>query len=129
MRINWQIAGWSAGAVAFAAVVATAAAIGPVWAPQTQTPVSEDTGVHLIEPAAPVAETPAPTPTPTAAPVPVAETAAPVPPPAPEPIRCPAGSTANSSDGVNDTSCYPTICYSILVPDPAHPECDKAFKP
>lgn len=45
------------------------------------------------------------------------------------PIRCPAGSTANSNDGVNDTSCYPNICFSIVVPDPAHPECDAPFRP
>lgn len=45
------------------------------------------------------------------------------------PIRCPAGSSANSNDGVNDTSCFPTICFGITVPDPAHPECNVAFKP
>lgn len=60
---------------------------------------------------------------------------APPPPPAPEPpaqsgpIRCPAGSSANSNDGVNDTSCFPNICFSIVVPDPAHPECDAPFRP
>jgi len=45
------------------------------------------------------------------------------------PIRCPAGSSANSNDGVNDTSCFPDICFHIPIPDPAHPECDTAFKP
>lgn len=45
------------------------------------------------------------------------------------PIRCPAGSSANSNDGVNDTSCFPNICFGITVPDPAHPECNVAFKP
>ena len=45
------------------------------------------------------------------------------------PIRCPAGSSANSNDGVNDTSCFPNICFTIQVPNPAHPECDVAFKP
>lgn len=45
------------------------------------------------------------------------------------PVRCPAGSTANSSDGINDTSCFPDICFTITVPDPAHPECDTAFRP
>lgn len=45
------------------------------------------------------------------------------------PIRCPAGSTANSNDGVNDTSCFPDICFSIVVPNPDHPECDTAFRP
>lgn len=82
MRINWQIVGWSAGAVTFAALVATAAAIGPIWAPQAEAPATEDTGVYLVDPAEPVVET-APTPTPTVAPAPVAETTAPVPPPAP----------------------------------------------
>jgi len=46
-----------------------------------------------------------------------------------DPVRCPAGSSANSSDGVNDTSCFPNICFSIAVPDAAHPECDVAFRP
>lgn len=45
------------------------------------------------------------------------------------PIRCPGGSLANSSDGVNDTSCMWEVCFSITVPDPAHPECDAAFRP
>jgi len=45
------------------------------------------------------------------------------------PVRCPAGSQANSNDGTNDTSCFPVICFGITVPDPAHPECDVAFKP
>lgn len=47
----------------------------------------------------------------------------------PAPIRCPAGSVANSNDGVNDTSCFPEICFSIVVPNPEHPECDVAFRP
>ncbi len=82
MRINWQIVGWSVGGVAVAAAVATAAAIGPIWAPQTST--TEDTGVYLIEPAAPAVESTAtPTPTPTPTPAPVSETTAPVPPPPP----------------------------------------------
>lgn len=45
------------------------------------------------------------------------------------PIKCPPGSLANSNDGVNDTSCFPEICFSIMVPDPNHPECDVAFRP
>lgn len=45
------------------------------------------------------------------------------------PIRCPAGSSANASDGVNDLSCFPDICFTITVPDPSHPECDVAFRP
>jgi hypothetical protein len=45
------------------------------------------------------------------------------------PVKCPAGSQANSADGPNDTSCFPNICFSIAVPDPSHPECDVAFKP
>lgn len=44
-------------------------------------------------------------------------------------IKCPAGSTANSGDGGNDTSCFPTICFHISLPDPAHPECVTPFKP
>lgn len=50
--------------------------------------------------------------------------------PAPSgPIKCPAGSQANSGDGGNDTSCFPDICFHITLPDPAHPECVTAFKP
>lgn len=45
------------------------------------------------------------------------------------PVLCPGGSTANSSDGYNDTSCLPDICFSIAIPDAAHPECDAAFRP
>ena len=45
------------------------------------------------------------------------------------PVKCPAGSQANSGDGVNDTSCFPEICFHITLPDPAHPECVTAFKP
>lgn len=49
------------------------------------------------------------------------------------PIRCPAGTQANSNDGNenggNDTSCFPDICWTIPVPDPAHPECDYAYPP
>ncbi len=58
-----------------------------------------------------------------------ATVASPPPPPPPAAVKCPAGSTANSNDGRNDTSCYPNICFTIPVPDPAHPECDQAFKP
>lgn len=45
------------------------------------------------------------------------------------PVKCPAGSQANSGDGGNDTSCFPEICFHIVLPDPAHPECVTAFKP
>lgn len=45
------------------------------------------------------------------------------------PIKCPAGSSANSGDGQNDTSCLPDICFHIALPDAAHPECDVAFRP
>ncbi|WP_157813973.1 hypothetical protein [Microbacterium sp. BR1] len=45
-----------------------------------------------------------------------------------EPVRCPAGSTANSSDGVNDTSCFPEECQ-FAVEGPPRPQCDTAFRP
>lgn len=45
------------------------------------------------------------------------------------PIKCPAGSSANSGDAGNDTSCFPNICFHIVLPDPAHPECVTPFKP
>lgn len=45
------------------------------------------------------------------------------------PIRCPVGSQANSGDAGNDTSCLPVICFHIVLPDPAHPECNTPFKP
>lgn len=55
---------------------------------------------------------------------------APAPPPPPAPaVMCPAGSSATSSDGYNDTGCLPDICFSIMLPDPAHPECDEPFRP
>jgi PKD repeat protein len=56
--------------------------------------------------------------------------APPPPPPAPSgPDRCPAGTTVNSNDGTNDTSCLPNICLGLTLPDPAHPECDYAYPP
>lgn len=45
------------------------------------------------------------------------------------PVKCPAGSQANSGDGPNDTSCLPEICFHIQLPDPAHPDCETPFKP
>lgn len=45
------------------------------------------------------------------------------------PVRCPAGSTATESDGTNDLACLPDVCFTIAVPDPAHPECDRSFRP
>jgi hypothetical protein len=43
--------------------------------------------------------------------------------------HCPAGSQANSGDASGDTSCFPEICFHIVLPDPAHPECVTPFKP
>lgn len=39
------------------------------------------------------------------------------------------GSQALTGDAGNDTSCLPTICFHITLPDPAHPECAAPFKP
>ena len=44
-------------------------------------------------------------------------------------IKCPVGSSANSGDAGNDTSCFPNICFHITLPDAAHPECVTPFKP
>ena len=44
-------------------------------------------------------------------------------------IKCPAGSQANSGNAGNDTSCFPEQCFRMVLPDPAHPECDTPFKP
>lgn len=140
-RRSWVATGFS--------VVAVAAIVGGVYASTSavQRPAVESPTI------APIMQTSTPTPTltPSATPTPepVAEVVAPAPeapveqapveeqkvedpappPPPPAPVRCPAGSSANSSDGVNDTSCFPDICFNIAVPDPAHPECDVAFKP
>ena len=105
------------------------------------TPVATDTPASTA-PAAPAAPAPAPA-TPVVAPAPAATatataTATPAPKAitapvvvAPAPVKCPAGSSANSNDGTNDTSCYPDICLSpgMVIPDPAHPECNAPFKP
>ena len=126
------------------AVVIAAAIVGGVYAVTTAIPrPAADTPqvatvVDTMTPSPTPTATPTPTPTTTVAPIvetpapaatqePVKEQAKPAAPPAPK--KCPAGSTANSSDGTNDTSCLPTICFSIAVPDPAHPECDTPFKP
>jgi membrane protein involved in colicin uptake len=45
------------------------------------------------------------------------------------PVRCPAGSQANSGDASGDTSCFPNICFHFPLPDPNHPECVTPFKP
>lgn len=97
-----------------------------------EAPVKVEPTVEPVVPPAPVEAAPAtvePAPF-VAAPAPVA---APVAPPAPAPapvaIKCPAGSTSNGSDGFNDTSCYPDVCFTIVVPNPAHPECDAPFRP
>jgi len=45
------------------------------------------------------------------------------------PTRCPAGSQANSGDASGDTSCFPEICFHLVLPDPAHPECVTPCKP
>lgn len=50
-------------------------------------------------------------------------------PAAPAQTHCPAGSQANSGDASGDTSCFPEICFHIVLPDPAHPECVTPFKP
>lgn len=60
------------------------------------------------------------------------EEAAPPPPaPAPAPpVLCSSiGAVPVASDGYNDTSCTWEVCYSISIPDPAHPECDANFRP
>lgn len=44
-------------------------------------------------------------------------------------IKCPAGSTADAGNAGNDTSCFPDICFRIMLPDAAHPECVTPFKP
>ncbi len=69
-------------------------------------------------------------------PVPVAEApAAPVveeAPAEPEPSGpdlCPPGTQANSSDGYNDTSCFPDSCYVGPVSNETHPECVTAMPP
>ena len=101
------------------------------------TPSSAATDTTVSTPApvapAPAAQQAAPQQIAAPAPAPVVVAPAPAPAPAPAipPVRCPAGSSANSNDGVNDTSCYPDICLSpgMIIPDPAHPECDAPFKP
>ncbi|WP_156454742.1 MULTISPECIES: hypothetical protein [Microbacterium] len=128
-------------------VVAVVAVAGGAYALITNLPRLEEqvaTTVSIVDTTTP-SPTPSPTPSLTSTPVEQVSTPTPSPSvtqappttqkkqnPAPAtkaPIRCPAGSSANSNDGVNDTSCYPVICFSIAVPDPAHPECDKPFKP
>lgn len=83
--------------------------------------------------------TPTATPTPTPTPEPVVEAApiveapaapAPAAPPVPAgPDLCPPGTQSNGSDGYNDTSCGPDICWTMPIPDPAHPECDYFYPP
>lgn len=86
--------------------------------------IDRATTVEEIKPTA----TPTPIETPTAEPEPAPVVEAPA--PEPGPVRCPAGSYANSSDGVNDTSCWPDVCATVTTfPDPNYPQCDVAFRP
>jgi len=109
---------------------------GPLVALGATAPISPAVVTVIPE----VTVTPTPTPTPTVAPVapvvvvpaPVVEDPAPVveAPAAPSgPDLCPAGTTSNGNDGVNDTSCMPLICYTVAIPDPAYPECDHFYPP
>lgn len=136
--MQWKastIQGMKITRVGIAGIAVSAAAllgVGGVWAVNSTTvepPVQPVTSVVEQQPVVTPTATPTATPEPPAAPVVEAPVEAPAPPADPGPTLCPSGSTANSSDGYNDTSCYPDICFSIAVPDPAHPECDYAFKP
>lgn len=121
------IAAIAAGALVIAGGIGITAATA-ASAPDLERAVAVEADVEKVASVVePIAE---PTTEPTVEPVPVVEQPAPAPAPAaPAPIRCPAGSTANSSDGVNDTSCFPTVCFTLTLPDPAYPECDVAFRP
>lgn len=46
-----------------------------------------------------------------------------------EPIKCPAGSRANSGDGLNDTSCLPEECFYGTISPETHPQCMQPFRP
>lgn len=82
-----------------------------------------------------ITKTPPPAPVVEAAPAPVEAApveAAPVveEPAAPAgPILCPAGTTVNSSDGYNDTSCAPDVCLTMTLPNPDYPQCDYFYPP
>lgn len=96
----------------------------------TPTPTAEPVPVELPVTEAPVEPAPAPVEPAPAPPAPVVEPApAPAPPPPPAPVRCPAGSVSTESDGYNDTACTWEVCFTVTVPDPAHPECDAVFRP
>lgn len=90
--------------------------------PVVEAPVAPPVEIPLDESGAPVEQQQAPAPQPPA----------PAPAPAPEPpapVRCPAGSVPTESDGYNDLACTYEVCFTITVPDPAHPECDSSFRP
>lgn len=89
-------------------------------APQTPTAPLEgtsDPGSTPTQPSTPVEQAPAPAPEPE-----------PEPAPAP-PVLCAGGSTSVASDGYNDTGCLPNECFSVILPDPAYPQCDAPFRP
>lgn len=93
--------------------------------PEPVAVVEQATIVEEVQPTATPTPIETPTATPTSEPV-VVEAPA----PAPGPVRCPAGSYVNSSDGVNDTSCWPNVCATVTTfPDPNYPQCDVAFRP
>lgn len=122
------IAALAAGALVIAGGIGITAATA-ASAPDVQRAYAVTVEVEKVASVVePIAE-PTPEPTLEAAPEVVAEEPA-AEPAGPAPIRCPAGSYANSNDGVNDTSCWPDVCATVTTfPDPAYPECDVAFRP
>lgn len=45
------------------------------------------------------------------------------------PAKCPAGSSAQENDGVNDVWCMWDYCANLTLPSAEHPECYPYFKP
>jgi len=127
---------WTREIIAGSALVALLGG-GGLWAANAgilNSPAPTPTAVVEEAPTpTPTVVTSTPSPTPTAEPVVAPIVEAPAPPPVVEepsgPVLCPPGTQSNGNDGVNDTSCLPDVCWTIPVPDPAHPECDYAYPP
>lgn len=90
----------------------------PEIAPESPTAPLEGGSEDGSTPSQPVQPAPEPEPAPE-----------PAPEPPPPPVTCPAGSSSVASDGYNDTGCLPDVCFSLILPDVNHPECDAPFRP
>jgi hypothetical protein len=122
-----QVVGGILGTIGLVAIAGFAAFGAPI--PTGHAPTPAAVVQVAVSPYVAPAEGPALDPRPTAAPIAPAAPAADPAPAVTAADLCPSGTQANSSDGYNDLSCAPDVCFNLSLPDPAHPECDYFYPP